>query len=202
MVRYFSRELDQHQLLQLEYMIHKGDSRADIVSVIQNEWKKFVQNGERTLAEKISEYNKYVLKPKLIAKVDDKAMYNTLLTLKDKVNTIEEFTLIVLQQKKRVERLLAAENEIYLTTGQRPPNDLAAMSRKELKLLADTLEKLAKIQLETGVLKRAPKFISGEFQRSDEKDPKKIQFQITENFFETLDAIDVEFKEIEADASN
>ena len=129
-------------------------------------------------------------------------MYNTLLTLKDKVNTIEEFTLIVLQQKKRVERLLAAENEIYLTTGQRPPNDLAAMSRKELKLLADTLEKLAKIQLETGVLKRAPKFISGEFQRSDEKDPKKIQFQITENFFETLDAIDVEFKEIEADASN
>ncbi len=192
-VNYFS-VLNPQQAIELDYLIQKGTTQWELVSILQKEWNVFTDIKPKTLRDRISEYNTHVLKPKIIAGAENIDVYKELMVLKDKVDSVKEFTLLVLQQKQRLERALVVERQLAVA-GLAPPKETSTTARKEIKLMADILERLAKIQLETGALKRAPKFISGEFQQSED-DPTKLKFEITENFAQVLESIDVEFKDV------
>lgn len=196
--RYFSR-LSEAQLAQFEAMLTRGGIYTDIIKVIKQEWKLFLDTSDRTLEDKIGRYNTHVMKPKLEYMTDSEKrqqLHAEVVKLEEVVDVNKDLVRLACIQKRRVERITGIENLMMVPGSTTVPTSITDEARKEIKVLADVLEKLAKVQLETGVIKRAPKFISGEIQRSDENDPLKLTFQLTENFIDTLNSIEGEYSKV------
>lgn len=193
-IHYFSC-LKDHELTEFEFMLSKGDSHAAILQVMRDDWGHFVNLADRTVKDKISQYSTFVLRPKTLSAVQDIDVYKDAIEKAASINAAQEMSILVIQQKTRVERILKIETLYH--AGAADTKDVSASARKEVKILADMLEKLAKVQLETGALRRVPRFISGEFQASTEKDPMKLTFNIAQNFMDTLKVIEGEFSDIE-----
>lgn len=188
---YFS-VLKEHELIEFEMMLNKGDTIPEIVKRLQDQWGYFKDISARTLEDKLSAYNTHVLKPKMLAVIDDIDVYKETLAMVEKIDVVKEFSVLLMQQKIRVERILKIERFLNSADTSGKSKDISAAVRKEIKIMGDLLEKVANLQLETGLLRRAPKVISGEF-IGDDKDPKSIKFNITEQFISTLDQIAKEF---------
>lgn len=209
-INYFS-EIPESDMLQVEHMILQDTySYADVAMFIQKELKYRTDITERTLRDQLYGYNKFVLKPKVLGQITDFDVYKKLLALKGDVDAAEELTVLVLQQKERMNRILQAEQMAALQDDSgsmsKVHRDIAAQARREIKLMGDTLEKLVNLHMKTGVIKVAPRYISGSINQDDEKDPTKLTFKLTENFMshmediesEVIDVIDI--KEIEGNA--
>lgn len=183
----YFKEFTEAELLQIEFMLNNSEKYDDIVDIIQNKFQKKTNTSAAYLKARLSLYNKKILKPKLFTQIDNVDVYKELLALKTKVDSLKEFTVLVLTQKKRLERALKLE--LISGVSER-------YTRQEVKLMADILEKLAKLQMETGILPRAPRVISGEF-GFDEQDPSKLTYQVTESFMQALDALDAEYIDVQ-----
>ena len=135
--------------------------------------------------------------------IDDVDVYKELLALKGKVDTVKEFTVLVLNQRVRLRRMLKVEDKTVQSQSEgmmsKEHKDLSSQIRKEIKVYGDLLEKLANIQMKTGALRVAPKTISGEFTKDGDKETSKITFKIEENFMEHLADIEGELGILEGD---
>lgn len=195
-VSYFS-VLKATDLVEFEYMIQSGITYEEIFKFLQD-LGHFEGRSYRTIRDMISLYNNKVLKPKVLATVDTVDIYKELMVLKGKVNSLKEYSVLVVHQKIRLNKII--EMEKLVTTDSdgvitKTGRQIAYQVRSEMKLMGDLLEKLASIQMKTGVLKVAPRFISGEMIK-DENDPFKMTFQLREDFMENLDAIEAELIDV------
>lgn len=189
----------ESQLLEFDYMINNGPVYKDIIKIIQDEWGCFEGRAQKTLLLKMYDYNTLVLKPKLAVQVEGMDVYKELLALKDKIDSLKEYTVLVLHQKERLDRILAVEKMIGTISEDGMSKNMKEMSsqaRREIKLMGDLLEKLANIQMKTGVLKVAPRLISGEIAKDDDRDPQKITFKIREDFMDHMDEIKAELIDV------
>lgn len=191
--RYFESKMEQADILEMEYMLNKGSTYAEIWDELKRRGY-FLEVTHRTISERLAQYKAHILKPRLIADLQDREIYNEIFAMRDKVDTLKEFTLLVLHQRGRVQRKVEMERKLEMS-GDPAGDKISNQVRKEIKVLGDLLEKLAKIQLETGALKRAPKYLSGTFEQ-DENDPSKLRFEMKEDYMEILEAIDAEFVQI------
>lgn len=187
------------QALEFDFMINNGPVYKEIIKIIQDEWGHFEGRTQKTLLLKMYDYNTLVLKPKLAMQVEGVDVYKELLALKDKVDSLKEFTILVLHQKERLGRTLSFEKMLVDTSDEgmsKNTKEVAAQARKEIKLMGDLLEKLANIQMKTGVLKVAPRLISGEIVKDDDRDPQKITFKIREDFMDHMEEIEAELIDV------
>jgi len=185
----YFKEFTESEILQIDFMLNNSERLEDIVEVIQKKFNKKTHTSNQYLSKRLSLYKRNILQPKIFTQIQDVDVYKELLALKTKVDSMKEFTVLVLTQKKRLERALKLE--LIAGVSER-------YARQEVKLMADILEKLAKLQMETGILPRAPRVVSGEFE-FDEQDPSKITYQVTESFMKALDDIETEYKDITDD---
>lgn len=201
---YFS-DFKEADMIQVDHMMTQSEYTCEeVASYIKNELNYFICEGSiRTIQDKLYGYNKHILKPKVLGEIDDIDVYKELLSLKGKVDVMRELTVLILHQKERLRRILAAETRVASKEKEgdmgKAHKDLAAQARREIKELRELLEKLATIQMKTGVLKVAPKLISGEFIKDDEKDISRLKFVLREDFMENLDAIEGEFSDLDLD---
>lgn len=186
--------LSDGQIIEMDWMINsRSMSYRAIAEHIQNEWEHYTNLAPRTFTDRIYGYNRHVLKPKLLIQVGDVDVYKELLAIKNKIDVLREFAIIISQQKERVNRSLKTER---MASDGKNFIHAANQSRRDIKLMADLLDKLARIQLETGILKKAPRVISGEFKRNNDDDPANITFRIDKNFMDNLDKIEGELRDV------
>lgn len=186
----YFQHLTEDELIELDFMFNSGMSVRKVALEAQA-IGLFPHITPRTLGDRLWDYKKYVFEPKILGKIENIDVYSKLLALKGDVDVIDEYTHLIQQQKERLQRRLKFEQLRELEAGG-DAGKLADSVRREIKMMGDLLEKLAKIQLETGAIKRAPKTIN--FTRDDEAK----QLTLTENYEQVLDAIDVQFDEIKS----
>lgn len=208
--KYFSK-LSEADRIQVDHMITQSEyTYEEIAKVIQNDLNKCKEVTIRTLKDNLYKYNRYVLKPKILGEIDNIDVYKELLALKGDVDAMKELNVLYYHQRERLRRILLAETTAA-TEGRdgfmsKTHKDLAAQARREIKEARELLEKIANIQMKTGLLKVAPKLIHGEFTKDSEKDITKMTFKLSEGFMDHLDVIEgelfdegIKLKEIEHD---
>lgn len=195
-IKYFS-VLKDVELIEFEYRMSGGDKHYDIYKWLQSKGH-FKYITFPSMRPNFGRYNKFVLKPKQLVAIDTMDIYNELMVLKEKIDSLKEFSLVVRQQKKRLNYMIEMERQIELNEDgglTKTGREMAYHVRSEIKLMGDLLEKIANLQMKTGVLKVAPKYISGELIK-DENDPMKIMFHLREDFMDHMDAIEAELVDI------
>ncbi len=175
-------------MLELDLLMRRRVLLPKIAEIIQKEWGYFGHLSPPWFVQKISAYHKHVFKQKVFKEDPTKTQeIKKVLDLSEKIDVLKELGILVLKQKARADRALELESELKESKGI-TFKDASSAARKEVKLFSDLLISLADIQMETGILRRAPKQITGEFVE-DEKDPTKMNFKVTTEFMETLDLI-------------
>ena len=195
-LNYFS-VLKDVDIIEMEYRLQSGELQGDVLKWLQSKGY-FVYAKLITMRTHFGRYNRYILKPKMLASVDTVDIYKELMVLKEKIDSLKEFSVIVVQQKQRLNRMIQMERTIELDNeGQltKVGREMAYQVRKEIELMGSLLEKLANLQMKTGVLKVAPKFISGEILK-DENDASKIVFRLREDFMEHMEDIEAELLDV------
>jgi hypothetical protein len=191
--KYFKDALSDEQLFDLELMLNNSERIMDIVREMQESRGAFIGVSPRYLRDKIIEYNTHVVKPGITKKFKVSVPeYREALAIGGAVDVLKELSELALQQERRVDRAMDAERNSPRS------REASSSARKEIKLMGDILQSYAKLQMDTGALRRAPKTISGEYiNNDDEKDPYKITFKVTKEFLATLDEIGKELSDYE-----
>lgn len=107
---------------------------------------------------------------------------------KKKLLAVDELTDLYLVQRARLEKLLLKEKTL-------PEGIMMNEATKQVQLTREVLDTLGKLQLETGIMRRAPKTLTGSF--TDTATGEEKQFSWTEEHAalrEELDAIDADFE--------
>jgi hypothetical protein len=102
------------------------------------------------------------------------------------IDSLEELVEI---QRGRLEKLLLKEKQM-------PAGILLGQTKDEIRLLKDTLVELGKLQLETGIMRRAPKTMSGTLTDAQSGEIKHFTWSEEQaKLFQQLD--DVSFERVE-----
>lgn len=130
-------------------LLLQGAEVKDLVPVIQNEWQLLTDKKPATVKTMLYRYNRQVVKRETLRRVA--ATVTTASHLA--VTTLEDLSNLCKRQKLRVEKALTTED---LAKGM-----LTDMATKQITLYGSLLKDLAVLQIETGLLPRAPKTVKG-----------------------------------------
>jgi len=186
--KYFTSVLPPKKMQELELLMRRKTKLAKLAEIIQHDWGYFHTLTPNWLINKLASYQRHVFKGKVLKQNPEEVKeISKKLDLSGKVDALFELANLVIRQQARAMRAIDAEESLPATE-MKISYERRREARSEIKLFASLLEKLAELQMETGQLRRAPKIIEGEY-LADEKDPKKMNFKVTETFMETLDLI-------------
>ena len=135
-------------------MLLSGEHASAIARWIQDDLKKIVGVQHQTLKKALERYRKKDLTPKTLAAIAGASRGLSARTILQRLNSMDELEEMVRHQKLRVEKLLAREIEL-------PKGILLKDTTNEMKLLKEMLVSLSDMQLETGLMQRAPKTVKG-----------------------------------------
>jgi hypothetical protein len=150
--------LGPERVAEIDAMLAKGLPASRVTQVIQEEWGELTGDKPPSIKKMLERYRRSALREKMIAQVAGATRGISLSTLKKKLSAMEELEQLVLVQKGRFEKILAREHAGPL---------LLKQVTEEAKLLKDVLVDLGKLQLETGVLRRAPRTVTGQMVDAD-----------------------------------
>ena len=142
-------ELGPDRVRELKLRLTQGESVKTLVPVVQETWGLFPNKKPSTVSTILYRYNRDTVKKEAAARVlatVEKAGHLKVSSLLDMADLCEK-------QKQRVTKALDLEDKMSgLLTDQ---------ASDQIRLLSDMLGKLAYLQLETGLLQRAPKTVKG-----------------------------------------
>jgi hypothetical protein len=140
------------RIAEIDQMIGRGDLPRDIAQIIRAEWGLLTDVRADSVKKMLERYRKTELRAKVIAQVSGANELVRTKTMQKRLNAMEEIQNLVAVQRGRFEKMLVRE--------QAGPLLLKQVS-EEGRLLKDMLVELGKLQLETGLLVRAPKKLTG-----------------------------------------
>ena len=140
------------RIAEIDQMIGRGDLPRDIAQIIQTEWGLLTDVRADSVKKMLERYRKTELRAKVIAQVSGANELVRTKTLQKRLNAMEEIQNLVAVQRGRFEKMLVREHAGPL---------LLKQVSEEGRLLKDMLVELGKLQLETGLLVRAPKKLTG-----------------------------------------
>lgn len=152
-------------------LLKRGESAVKVASVIQVEWKELTDMKLGALAKTLSRFKASHVDGTVLKELAAHAVQSKLSVIQ-KVETMEELAALIFAQKARIQKL--AEKEAAL-----PPGIVLNSLTDQIYLMNKLLENMAKLQLETGIIKRAPKNVTGELVK-DPDDPNVVKFRITD----------------------
>ena len=147
--RRIEAEVGPEKAAQLRAMLASGKSAKDMVPVIQGEWNLMTDKKPNTVLTMLHRYSRSYVKTETIQRV--------MATVKNskhvKVSSLEDLAQLCEKQKGRLKAALKMEKTMNGLLTQQGSN--------EIRLLAGMLKDLALLQIETGLLPRAPKTVQG-----------------------------------------
>ncbi len=172
--------LGEERVNRIREMMIGGESISNIVRTIQSEWQSLTDMTEVALHKMLSRYRMSQVKPAQKQEIAQIIEAKKAPALRKSLNAINELEDAVALQAVRVKKWLAQESQMSL-----PIKD----AREDLRLLKDMLRDLGMLQLETGILKRAPKTTLGQFFGVD---GQAGAFVLTEAWEQAMQELDLE----------
>lgn len=163
--------------------LRRGETATDVARVIQEDWHELTDIKLGSVKKMLERYRETVVKDEVIAKLTKQG--TSVAQLKKKLNAMDELEELARVQKGRFEKMLTKEAQGPL---------LMKVVSDEARLLKDTLIELGRLQLETGVIQRAPKKLTG--QVVDPMTGEVRTFSWTEEQEELVKVIEAQVDEI------
>lgn len=145
-------ELGEEKVAELDRRLGRGELPRDLAQLIQDDWQLLQDVQPDSVKKMLERYRKTELRDKVLARIAGQNDLVRTKTLARRLNAMEEIQTLVEVQRGRFEKMLVRESQSPL---------LLKQVSEEGRLLKDMLVELGKLQLETGVLVRAPKKLTG-----------------------------------------
>ena len=144
---------DEERIEQVNEMLSKGLPASQVAQVIQSEWGLLADLKPDSVKKMLERYRKTDLRERILAQVAGvtEGMHTT--TLAKRVSALEELTDLATVQKGRYQKAVQLEAGKPL---------LLKQATEEGRLLKEILVELGRLQLDTGVLARVPRRITGQ----------------------------------------
>jgi len=181
----FKGNLSEEQLVDFhKFLLDDDFPDTRIRAVIQEEWGLLTDNSLQYIRRAISYYKCDYLNSLPYLSKEDKGGIQVPAILK-KMDTLNGLADLCTMQRTRVQKIYAKE---------KPSPLLMSQVSSEIKMFGDLLEKLAKLQMNTGILPTAPKVYNGAV--SVDNESKEMVFRVTEETHEAIETLEADFKYI------
>ena len=154
------KALGDEKMQVIDERLLAGDSCALVVDLIQQEWGDLDDMSAASVKKMLERYRGSELREKTLARIAGAQKMSEISVINHRLNALDEMDNLVRLQRARVEKILVREADL-------PNGILLKDASFEMRLLKDTLTDLGRLQLETGVLARAPKTVKGTITDSD-----------------------------------
>ena len=144
--------LGEERVGKIDDLLTKGLPASQVVEVIQGEWKVWTDRKAGTVKKMLERYRKGPLRQRIVHQVATATEHIRASTLRARLNALDELNDLVGHQKDRYLKMYEREKPTAL---------LMKQVTEEGRLLKEMLVELGRLQLETGVLARAPKKVTG-----------------------------------------
>lgn len=170
--------LAKDKLEDVETALRSGKTGADVAKIIQNDWKLLPHVSYTNLVRYINRYKSEEIDEKLVEAIFGGKTENQLVKTAKGMDVLEEMLTLATIQRQRVAKVFTAEkNMSHMITDQ---------TSRVIRDYSDLLEQIAKLQLETGILKRAPKIVAGQIENSDGSVSRYIEQEIDETHMQAF----------------
>lgn len=156
------RALGEDVVEVLDARLLEGESCLEMARWIQNDVGKLNDIKTESLKKMLERYRERELRRKTLERITNAQKNQSLAKIHKRLNAMETMAGLVEQQQLRVGRILAREDQL-------PSGLLLKDANNEIRLLKDMLVDLGRLQLETGVLHRAPKKVMGSIMKDGEE---------------------------------
>lgn len=151
-------ELTPEQMEQLDALLLDGKPAMAIAKLMQEEWGVLKGDKPDTIKKMLERYRSQDLRSRTIQTIAAQVTGAHLGGITKKLNAVEELAQLTQVQKTRFEKALKLEEGKPL---------LLQSTTGEAKLFKEMLVELGKLQLETGIIQRAPKKLTGSITDAD-----------------------------------
>ena len=146
------KELGPERVAAIDEMLTRGIVATQVASIIRDEWKLMGGVKHESVKKMLERYRKSELRDRIVAKIAGATEGIRASTLQKRVSALDSLQELVDIQTGRFKKMLQREAQGPL---------LLKQVSDEGRLLKEMLVELGRLQLETGVLARAPKRITG-----------------------------------------
>lgn len=147
-------DLGKETVAEVDRRLLAGDSPANVAAYIQDELGGLKDLKRGSVKKNLERYRATDLKNRVIGDIVERVTGSNTAELGKKILAYDELAHLALVQKGRLEKLLVKESSL-------PAGTVIQQASLEARLLKDILTELSRVQLEIGVLPRAPKKTSG-----------------------------------------
>lgn len=148
------KSLGTDRMEEIDSRLLSGEPCSSIAASIQVNWGKLKNIKPESLKKCLERYRETELRQKTIARIAEVQSKSAIKTVQKRLTALEHLEEMTQVQRGRVEKLLMREAKL-------PEGLLLRDTTNEIRLLKEMLTDLGRLQLETGLLKRAPKTITG-----------------------------------------
>lgn len=160
------------RVAQLDTLLLKGETTTDVATLIQTEWGAMPGVAASALERQLRRYRREidvkVAARQEVALRDNKSLLAVAHQV-EQIDVIEDMNSLIHTQKIRINRLLDHEASMDLSEG------LLSDVKYEMQQLISMYKLISTLQLETGLMRRAPKTVSGMFSYDD--DTGRFEFE-------------------------
>jgi len=147
-------------LAKVDSKLLSGEGGLDVAKWLQEEAKQFVGEDPYNLKKSLERYRQGDLRARTIERIATAQKTDNLSTVVKRMNALEEMQELAVVQRNRLDKLLMKEADM-------PNGILLKDASREVVVMKDLLVDLGRLQLETGVLARAPKSFKGSVTNPD-----------------------------------
>ena len=133
----------------------RGESGLQVARWLQQDLKQLVTLKTESLKKKLERYRTHVLRPRLEDEARARLSAEPITVVANiSSNALTQLEALAYQQQQRVNAIIERERQI-------PGGILLKDVAGEIRLLKDILDSVARVQLETGRMRKAPKTVTG-----------------------------------------
>jgi hypothetical protein len=159
-----------------------GINAREIVKYLQDDCKVLTDKNPDSLKKMLERYRTSDLAEKNRARVLNATKGMSVSKLAKTLNAMHEINELCVIQRARVDKMLTME--------QKQDNFVLKQTSEEIKLLKENLVELGKLQLETGVLKRASRTVTGTVVDADGNTTDFEWDEETKSLYDRLDNLE------------
>jgi hypothetical protein len=202
--------LGEDRVSLIKTMMLDGKSAAHIARVMQQEWGVLTKRKEESLSRLLTRYRKHEVDPKILLQSDalpDDLKNELVSRMQSNLDTLDEMKTVCVEQMARYKVLSITS----VRSGKRSDLNAAAVEGQRLHHM---LKDLAGLQMDAGIIPRAPRIVSAHvnFARTAAEDAYYQELEIGKDVREKTrsmiaklsdeNIIDAEFEEIETSESD
>lgn len=147
------RTLPPDKLEEVDRLLLGGRPGREVARTILNEWGLLTDTKEDTLKKMLERYRNQDLRARETARVTEIVREVSTVSLHKRMNALDELNELVSVQKGRFLKAKKMEDD--------QPKFLLKQVSDEAKLLKEMLVELGRLQLETGIIQKAPRKLTG-----------------------------------------